>query len=75
MNWDLLRKAININGVTNLIVNKVDVLEKIGRWELLYEDKPVRFALSDAMKGWLTIFSEMLPTINNVTFSGNKETI
>ena len=75
MSWDLLRKAININGVTDLIVNKVDVLEKIGRWELLYEDEPVRFTTGAAMKDWLMNFSKMLPTINNVTFSGKKDGI
>jgi len=41
----------------------------------LYEDKPVRFATGTAMKDWLTIFSKMLPTINNVTFSGKKDGI
>ena len=34
MNWNLVEKAIKINGVSRLIVNKVDVLEKVGKWSL-----------------------------------------
>ena len=31
MNINFLKKALNINGVTHLVLNKVDVLEKIGK--------------------------------------------
>ena len=32
MSMKLLRKAANINGVTHLVVNKMDVLEEVNRW-------------------------------------------
>ena len=36
-----LIKSIRVNGVTDLIVNKVDVLEKVGCWKALYNGKVV----------------------------------
>ena len=32
MSMKLLRKAANINGVTHLVVNKMDVLEQVNKW-------------------------------------------
>ena len=36
-NWldmRMLRKAITVNGVTDLIINKVDILREVGKWNL-----------------------------------------
>jgi adenylosuccinate synthase len=41
MNLNFLKKAININGVTHLVFNKVDVLEKVGR-NALYENNTIK---------------------------------
>ncbi len=38
LNIDLLEKAIRINGVTDLIVNKMDVLEKIKHYRVRKDD-------------------------------------
>ena len=34
MDLDLLKKAININGVNKLVVNKTDVLDEVNFWKL-----------------------------------------
>lgn len=33
LDWDLVVKAIKMNGVNRLVVNKVDVLQKVGAWK------------------------------------------
>lgn len=48
VNWlnlpDAVR-AMHINGVTNLIINKLDVLEEVGHYAVIVEDgKPIRFS-------------------------------
>ena len=72
LDFKLLIKAININGVTDLIINKLDVLEKIGR-----------FSFYDELDGGLNnmynseffqtnlkvIVKENCPSVQNITFS------
>ena len=39
-NWldlDALIRAININGVTQVVLNKTDVLKEVGVWKLYHE--------------------------------------
>ena len=48
VNWlnlpDVVR-AMHINGVTNLIINKLDVLEEVGQYAVIVEGgKPIRFS-------------------------------
>ena len=53
-NWldlDLLRKAIRINGVTHLIMNKMDVLKEVQTWRVRNGDlKALHFLSEQAMK-------------------------
>ena len=53
-NWldlDLLRKAIQINGVTHLIMNKMDVLKEVQTWRVRNGDlKALHFLSEQAMK-------------------------
>ena len=53
-NWldtKLLRKAIKINGVTDLIVNKMDVLKEVQTWRVREGDKQFVYFLNEkAMK-------------------------
>jgi len=73
MNWDLLEKAIKINGVSKLIINKVDVLEKVGEWALYDNGKKIKFENANHMKLWIL---EHLPDKNiSVYFSGKKDGI
>ena len=43
MNIDFLKKALNINGVTHLVFNKVDILEKVESAALYEGNKLMRF--------------------------------
>ena len=74
MSWQLLEKAIRINGVTNLIINKVDVLEEVGRWALYDGDEERKFENSADMQNWISTKTRELG-IKKVNFSGNKECI
>jgi len=73
MNWNLIEKAININGVTDLVLNKVDVLEKLGKYVIKENDISHKFNNLWEMKGWIT---DKIASKNvNVYFSGNKNKI
>tara|TARA_R110002020_G_scaffold124200_8_gene281167 strand:- start:3392 stop:4387 length:996 start_codon:yes stop_codon:yes gene_type:complete len=74
MNWQLLEKAIRINGVTDLVFNKVDVLEGVGQWSIYDNDIKKDFQTSSAMREWLTTRTQNLG-VKNINFSGNKERI
>ena len=74
MNWQLLEKAIRINGVTDLVFNKVDVLEGVGQWSIYDNDIKKDFQTSNAMREWLTARTQNLG-VKNINFSGNKERI
>ena len=74
MNWQLLEKAIRINGVTNLVINKIDVLEEVGQWSVYDNDAKKDFQTSDDMREWLTTKTQNLG-VKNIKFSGNKERV
>ncbi len=75
LSWQLLEKAIRVNGVTELIVNKVDVLDEVGKWALYDNSEEIEFSNASAMQHWLFRNSIELPTVNNITFSGKKDRI
>ena len=57
MNWNLIEKAININGVTDLVFNKMDVLRDVGQWEIRLNDRSkskIVFRSEDEMKFYLS---------------------
>ena len=74
MDWQLLERAININGVTDLIINKVDVLDEIGQWSLYDEGSKKEFRSSIDMQQWISDKIKVLG-VKNINFSGNKERI
>ena len=53
LDWDNLEKAININGVTDLVFNKMDVLREVGVWGIRYKGKEKLFSSETDMKLWL----------------------
>ena len=72
MDWNLLKKAININGVTNLVLNKVDVLEEVGQQKILVDEKVVNFDSMSLMKEFIkTNMKKGVIT----SFSSSKESI
>ena len=72
MNWELLTKAININGVTDLILNKVDVLEEVDTFKMIKDEKVMEFNCLTSMQHFIT---KNVKKDVNVVFSSNKETI
>jgi adenylosuccinate synthase len=70
MNIDLLIKAIKINGVTNLIINKMDVLEKVDKYKLYYNGSLVNFNTSIEFKRFI---EEKLPKTMNIKYSYSPE--
>jgi adenylosuccinate synthase len=76
MNMQLLERAININGVTHLVFNKVDVLRAVQRWAVIDDGKVVKFKTEKAMKEFIVkrLKGLGLPK-SRVFFSESKETI
>jgi len=44
MNMQTLERAIQMNGVTHIVFNKVDVLRAVGQWAVIDNDKVVKFS-------------------------------
>ena len=74
LNWNLIERAININGVTNLVFNKIDVLEEVGRWSIIQDEILYEFDSGNDLQFWLKQNALELD-VSNVLFSGNKEEI
>lgn len=70
LNLDDVIKACRINGVTKLIVNKVDVIEQVGHFNLIHNNVNEVFDNSDSFLTYIkdTILSECI-TVNDITFS------
>jgi len=53
MNIDLLERAIKINGVTHMVFNKIDVLNKVGAWKIKMKNKTLPFKSQEEMKDFI----------------------
>ncbi|MFA7310108.1 MAG: adenylosuccinate synthetase [Candidatus Paceibacterota bacterium] len=76
MNMQTLERAINMNGVTHLVFNKVDVLRAVGQWAVIDNKKVVKFSSEKAMKDF--IVKRLAPLglkKNRIFFSESKERI
>ena len=80
-NWldiDRLIKSININGITHLVLNKVDVLEKLNR-HAVYDNKEIyNFDDGDDMRAYIMgrlETPELLQELQEIYFSGNKNNL
>lgn len=73
INWidlNMLIQAINVNGVTNLIINKLDVLIDVGVFTLYHNDKEVIFFNEDGFIRYIKgIINKQCPTVQNIKFS------
>lgn len=72
LNLDLLIKAINISGTTHVVISKIDVLEKVGIFKLIYNDKINQFCSVDSTKKFITelIISKCLH-LKDIVYSSN----
>ena len=53
LNLDKLTKAINVNGVNRLVINKMDVMRQLGRWTLISNGKETNFKTEPEMRSFL----------------------
>jgi adenylosuccinate synthase len=75
MNVQDLLKAVRMNGVTDIVFNKMDVLEQIGQWKFYNGNELMQFNTEHEVKSWLTSHLSLSPTVSNIYFSGNKDRI
>jgi len=71
--WNLFEKAFKINGVTHLVVNKMDVLREVDAWKLKKDDKIYDFGLESLFKHF--IGDSLSQTGTTIYFSGDKARI
>ena len=72
-----LKRAVDINGVTDLIINKVDVLREVGKWNLRsYKDDAI-FVRLGTEAAWTQYITKYLRdyTDVNIIFSDSPERI
>jgi len=69
LDWDSLEKAININGVNNLVFNKVDILRQINKWKIRHHGEEMSFETENDMKSWILNKLSSLELNNSVCFS------
>ncbi len=73
-NVDNLIKACNINGVTDLVINKMDILEKVNSLVLVINGIPRTFNDSKFLQSFLKdMMIKNCPTIKNVTFGFSED--
>ena len=76
LNWNLLEKAIRMNGTTHVVFSKVDVLRKINKWILLENNKVIEFVSEQDMKDWIVKRLNNLNVLSdNIYFSDSKDRI
>ena len=80
-NWldvDRLIKSININGITHLVLNKVDVLETLDQFALYDSNEVCNFVDINDMRTYILKRldkPDLLQNLEKVYFSGNKDSI
>ena len=76
MNIRELKKAVDISGVTTVIINKVDILREVGQWNLRAADNNALFMQLGSEEGWKTYIRRYLGTEDlKVIFSESPEEI
>ena len=76
LNLDKLIEAIEVSGATDLIVNKCDILQKVGVYRLFHNSNLIEFESLEQMKEYIQIYLFKSSTLlKRVLFSGNPELI
>lgn len=73
MDWNLIDTAIKVNGVTHLVVNKMDVLREVGCWKAKMGKKPQNFDSESDFQDFVR--QNLSETGITVYFSGDKARI
>ena len=75
LNLDRLIKAIYINGVHEVIMNKCDILAQLGSYQLYFNQKLIKFESLEAMKVLIEKEVLAIPHCRKITFSASPLTI
>jgi adenylosuccinate synthase len=74
LNLDKLIEAVEVGGATDLIVNKCDILQKVGVYRLFHNSTLLEFESLEQMKEYIQISLFKSSTLlKRVLFSGNPE--
>jgi len=72
MNINDMIRAININGVTDLIINKLDILEQINRFNIINNNNIITFNNADDFKKYINnIIISHCETVKEIKFSSS----
>jgi adenylosuccinate synthase len=76
LNLDTLIPAIKINGVTNIIFNKIDIVQQLNIFKLIYKNEIKIFdSLSDMQSFIYDILENDIDYFVHIFYSGNPHTI
>jgi adenylosuccinate synthase len=77
LDLDGVVQAMYINNVTDIIINKVDVLDKVGSYGTYAEGKFYEFSTPNAFRGFVEhhLHTHYKPMLNSVTWSTSPEKI
>ncbi len=76
LNLDKLIKSINISGCNIAIISKVDILEQLGTFKIIYKDTLIDFKNLDSMKKFVKDkLNDGCDEIEDVVFSNNPHRI
>ncbi len=74
LDYDMLKMACRINGINNLVVNKMDILEQVGSWCLYDGPNLYEFKTREDIEFWISGKVELeIDKDISVIFSGNKD--
>ena len=75
LNLDKLIEAIQISGVTDLVISKVDILEEVNLYKFIYKNSlHICVDLATMMDEIVNIIEERCCFVTNIVFSNNPET-
>ena len=75
MNLNFLQKAININGATHVVFNKMDVLENVGQFAVRENSCIKRFIDANHMEGYIRQRLDNVPFVKSIVFSRSPHEI
>ena len=73
LNMDKLIEAINTSGTTELIISKIDVLEKLNIYKLIHNSEIISFENCQIMRTYIIkiLLDRCDVTLENIKFSNN----
>ena len=69
-----LERVVNLNGVTNLIINKMDVLEEVDAWSVYVDQRRANLFTFQNKEQFCEYITEYFPNVS-VIFSGSPERV